>query len=170
LAPSPTDLIDGRLKLTKVFHGATNLTVAGVWPILSGHYGVKKFSLRSVILIDRPSGLDCALRSPSARAGTRSTQNLVYTFPDYSCFVGQRLPGGAKLGSKGRRYTAAWCSQNPASVARPRLYGKSLLFENVARETDLCRRQPGTTTLSKKPRTGSLPHPDTSPPKLPDQG
>ena len=80
-----------------------NLTVAGVWPILSGHYGVKKFSLRSVILIDRPSGLDCALRSPSARAGTRLTQNLVYTFADYSRFVGRPLPSGAKLGSEDRK-------------------------------------------------------------------
>jgi len=64
------------------------------------------------------------------------------------------------------RYTAAWCSQNPASVARSRLYGKSLVFENVARETNVCRRQSGSTTLSKKPRTGSLPHPVISPPKL----
>jgi hypothetical protein len=80
-----------------------NLTVAGVWPILSGYYGVEKFSLRNVTLIDRPSGLDCALRSPSARAGTRLTQNLIYTFADYSCFVDQRLPGGAKLGSEGRK-------------------------------------------------------------------
>src|SRR5215831_11356535 len=68
------------------------LTVAEVWPISNGHYGVEKFSLRSVILIDRPSGLDCALRSPSARAGTRLTQDLLYTFADYSCFVGKCLP------------------------------------------------------------------------------
>ena len=45
-----------------------------------------------MILIDRPSGLDCALRSPSVRAGTRLTQNLLYTFADYSCFVGKCLP------------------------------------------------------------------------------
>ena len=126
-----------------------NLTVAGVWPIVSGHYGVEKFPLRSVIPIERPSGLDCALRSPSARAGTRLTHNLVYTFADYSCFVGRRLTGGGNWAARvvnpgplivGNPRTGARPHHSIEGVSVPGRYARIDVFGprlNVYR--DLCR-------------------------------
>jgi hypothetical protein len=50
---------------------------------------------------------------------------LVYTFADYSCFVGRRLRGGAKLGSEGRN-PGPLIVRNPRTGARPQHFIKGV--------------------------------------------